>query len=90
MRARSGDFDGVEIANRTEDVGILAVVGPKSRAVLAGLADADFGNAAFPWLSAREIAVAGVALRALRISYAGELAGSCTPGSASLRGFTTR
>ncbi len=73
LRARSGDFDGVEIANRTEDVGILAVVGPKSRAVLAGLADADFGNAAFPWLSAREIAVAGVALRALRISYAGEL-----------------
>ena len=73
LRSRAGRFDGVAIANRTEDIGILAIAGPKSRDVLAGLADADLGNAAFPWLSAREITVAGVALRALRLSYAGEL-----------------
>ncbi len=73
LRSRAGRFDGVAIANRTEDIGILAIAGPKSRDVLAGLADADLGNAAFPWLSAREVTVAGVALRALRLSYAGEL-----------------
>ncbi len=73
LRSRAARFDGVEIVNRTEDIGILAVAGPKSRAVLAGLADADLGNAEFPWLSAREITVAGVALRALRICYLGEL-----------------
>ena len=73
LRSRAGRFDGVAIANRTEDIGILAIAGPKSRDVLAGLADADLGNATFPWLSAREITVAGVALRALRLSYAGEL-----------------
>jgi dimethylglycine dehydrogenase len=41
--------------------------------VLGQVTDADLGNAAFPWLTAREIAVAGVTLRALRVSYAGEL-----------------
>jgi dimethylglycine dehydrogenase len=49
------------------------LTGPKSRDALGQLTDADLGNAAFPWLSAREIAVAGVPLRALRVSYAGEL-----------------
>ena len=73
LRARAARFGGVEIANRTEDIGILAVVGPDARDVLATVTDADLGNAAFPWLSAREISVAGVALRALRLSYAGEL-----------------
>ena len=73
LRARAAGFDGVEIANRTEDIGILAVAGPRARDVLSAVTDADLGNAAFPWLSAREITVAGVALRALRLSYAGEL-----------------
>jgi dimethylglycine dehydrogenase len=62
-----------EIANVTDDFGVLVLTGPKARDVLAQVTDADLGNAAFPWLTAREIAVAGVPLRALRVSYAGEL-----------------
>jgi dimethylglycine dehydrogenase len=41
--------------------------------VLAGLTDAALDNAAFPWLTGREIDVAGIRLRALRINYVGEL-----------------
>ena len=38
-----------------------------------GVTDADVSNAAFPFGACREIAIAGVPLRALRITYVGEL-----------------
>jgi dimethylglycine dehydrogenase len=68
-----GADEQVRIANVTDDFGVLVLTGPKSRDVLAQVTDADLGNNAFPWLTAREIEVAGVPLRALRVSYAGEL-----------------
>jgi dimethylglycine dehydrogenase len=65
--------ENVTIKNVTDDYGILIVTGPKSREVLTQLTDTDLSNAAFPWLSAQEITVAGIKLRALRVSYVGEL-----------------
>ena len=61
------------IEDVTDDYAVLAVAGPRSRELLAGLTGADLGNEAFPWLSAREIEVAGIPTRALRVSYVGEL-----------------
>ncbi len=61
------------VVNVTDDFGVLVLTGPKSRDVLAQVSEADLGNNAFPWLTAQEIEVAGVPLRALRVSYAGEL-----------------
>ncbi|GAB5469592.1 MAG: FAD-dependent oxidoreductase [Rhodospirillales bacterium] len=63
----------VEIANRSEDVGVLALQGPQARAVLRATTQSALENEAFPWLTCQEIEVAGVALRALRVSYSGEL-----------------
>ena len=71
-RHRREDED-VEITDVTDDYAALLVTGPRSRELLGGLTGADLGNAAFPWMSAREIEVAGVPARALRLSYAGEL-----------------
>lgn len=81
--ARIHDFDWlvqhrqpdeqVEIADLTEEIGALLVTGPHARDVLSKLTDADLETASFPWLSAREITVQGVTLRALRVSYVGEL-----------------
>jgi dimethylglycine dehydrogenase len=65
--------EAVQIANVTAERGVLVVSGPRSRELLGRLTDADLGNQAFPWLRAREIAVAGRPLRALRVSYVGEL-----------------
>jgi dimethylglycine dehydrogenase len=62
-----------EIANVTDGFGVLVLTGPRARDVLAQATEADLGNNAFPWLTAQEIEVAGVPLRALRVSYAGEL-----------------
>ena len=68
---RAGERVGV--ANVTMDWGVLVVSGPRSRELLASLTDEELGNASFPWLSAREITVAGARVRALRVSYVGEL-----------------
>lgn len=65
--------ENVTVRNLTMELGVLVMNGPRSRDVLAKLTDADLGNAGFRWLSGQEIAVAGIKLRALRVSYAGEL-----------------
>ena len=52
----------------------LVLAGPRARDVLAACTDADLSNAAFRWLTAQEIEVAGVkGVRALRVNYVGEL-----------------
>ena len=63
----------VQIRNVTDDYGVLVVAGPKSREVLAGLSASDLTNAAFPWLTGKEITLGGIPLRALRVNYVGEL-----------------
>ena len=67
--------DGEEVSVKilSTDWSALAINGPQARAVVAACTDADLSNAAFPWLKAKEIEVAGVKLWAFRMSYAGEL-----------------
>jgi glycine cleavage system T protein len=57
----------------TEAFGTLSLMGPKARAVLARVTSADVSNTAFPFGHVREIEIAGTTIRALRITYAGEL-----------------
>ena len=57
----------------TEDWGTLSLMGPKSRHILSAVTDADVSNAAFPFGHVREIAIAGHRVRALRVTYVGEL-----------------
>ncbi len=66
--------EDVTIRNLSDDWGILTVAGPKTRDVLALLAEASLENSDFGWLKAREITVAGVPVIALRLSFSGELA----------------
>lgn len=73
LRQRAASFAGLEIRNVTQSHGVLGVMGPAARDLLAPLAEAEFDNVAFPWFAAREISIAGVAVRALRVSYVGEL-----------------
>lgn len=63
----------VTITNVTDAFGILVVAGPKSREVMAALTESDMSNAAFRWLSAQEITLGGIPVRALRVTYVGEL-----------------
>ncbi len=65
--------EDVTITDRTRDVTTLIVAGPHSREVLAGLTATDLSTPAFPWLTGREIDVAGIPVKALRVNYVGEL-----------------
>ena len=69
----SNDSESVSIQNVTDTRGVLVLAGPSSRDVLSSLTDTDLSNDAFRWLSGREITVASVKLRALRVNYVGEL-----------------
>ena len=57
----------------TEEWGTLSLMGPKARDVLAKVTDADVSHAAFPFAHVREIDIAGYTVRALRVTYVGEL-----------------
>lgn len=65
--------DEVVITDVTMDYSALIVAGPSSRDLLAKLTMADLGNDAFPWLTGKEIDVARIDVRALRVNYVGEL-----------------
>lgn len=67
-------LDDAALTNRTDEIGILALAGPKARDVLAAATVDDVSNAAFPWLRAKEITISGIKCLALRLSFTGELA----------------
>ena len=63
----------VRIANVTDRRGVLVLAGPHARDVLERVTAAPLDNGAFPWLSGKEIDIAGMPVRALRVNYVGEL-----------------
>ncbi|MCY3880452.1 MAG: FAD-dependent oxidoreductase [Rhodobacteraceae bacterium] len=63
----------VTLTDVTAAEGVLAVMGPNSRDLLAAVSPDDFSNAAFPFGSSRQIQIGMGLARAHRISYVGEL-----------------
>lgn len=66
----------VRLASVTDQWAQMAVAGPKSRAVLQHIVDADLDNLAFPFLAAQDVSLFDGKLKGLlfRISFSGELA----------------
>jgi len=62
---------------RIEDVtsawAVLSVMGPRSRELLQSLVQQDISPVAFAFATMQELAIAGAMVRALRVSYVGEL-----------------
>jgi dimethylglycine dehydrogenase len=67
------DDGSVRIDKVTTQRGVLVLAGPRSREVLAKVADIDLSNNAFPWLTARRLSVRAAGLLALRVNFVGEL-----------------
>jgi sarcosine dehydrogenase len=61
------------ITDVTEAHGTLSLMGPRARDVLAAVTTADVSNAAFPFGHVRILPIAGHDVRALRVTYVGEL-----------------
>ncbi len=67
---RGQDADLVDV---TEDTPTIGVMGPRARDLLAPLTTTALDNDSFGFGWSREMAVAGIPVRAIRISYVGEL-----------------
>ncbi len=63
----------VALTDVSSQYAVLALMGPKSRHLLAELSGADLSNEAFPFLSSQRIELGYASLRATRITYVGEL-----------------
>ena len=63
----------VQLRDVSADLAVLGVMGPASRDLLSGLTDADLTEEGFPFATSGLIDVAGVSLRATRMTYVGEL-----------------
>ncbi len=61
------------LSDVTEDYGTLSLMGPQSRRVLEAVCDGACTNEAFPFAHVRELDIAGSPVRALRVTYVGEL-----------------
>ena len=72
LRRHLGDFRAV-ITDVTAGEGVLAVMGPKSRALLEKVSPADFSNTANPFGTAQDIEIGMGLARVHRVSYVGEL-----------------
>ena len=72
MQRHLGEFNAV-ITDVTAGEGVLAVMGPNSRALLQMVSPADFSNAANPYGTAQDIEIGMALARVHRVSYVGEL-----------------
>ncbi len=63
----------VELRDVTPEWAVLALMGPESRRVLQKLTDHDVSDEALPFGSVGTLTVAGATVRALRLTYVGEL-----------------
>lgn len=63
----------VTFTDITEEFGTLSLMGPKARSVLQAVTGVDVSNEAFPFGHVQIIDIAGQTVRALRVTYVGEL-----------------
>jgi dimethylglycine oxidase len=74
LRAQARDGERLTISERTGENFVLGLWGPRARAILEAVTDADVSNEAFPYMTARHLDVGEVGrVWAQRISYVGEL-----------------
>jgi 4-methylaminobutanoate oxidase (formaldehyde-forming) len=72
LRRHVGD-DFAVITDVTAAEAVFCVMGPQARAVMQAVSPDDFGNAAFPFGTTREVELGLGLVRAHRVSYVGEL-----------------
>jgi len=67
------DGEAVRVSDQSTSTGVLVVVGPHSRDLLSRCTDTDMSNGAFKFLTSRQIEIAGVDVRAMRVGFTGSL-----------------
>ena len=73
LRDHIAPGEDVRLRDVTPSCGVLAIMGPKSRDLLAAVCDVDVSSAAFPFNSLRTFHIGHARVTAQRLSYSGEL-----------------
>jgi glycine cleavage system aminomethyltransferase T/glycine/D-amino acid oxidase-like deaminating enzyme len=73
IRGHAPRDGSVQLRDLTAARACLGIWGPAARDIVGALTDDDLGNAAFPYMTAREISVGHVPVLALRVTYVGEM-----------------
>ena len=73
LREHAPREGSVQVEDVTSAYACIGLWGPKARTILQSLTPADVSNAAFPYMTAHELAVGPVPCLALRVTYVGEL-----------------
>jgi glycine cleavage system aminomethyltransferase T/glycine/D-amino acid oxidase-like deaminating enzyme len=74
LRLHRREADGpLALRDASEERAVIGMWGPAAREVLAAVSADDVSAAAFPFRTARRLAVAGAPIEAQRITYVGEL-----------------
>ncbi|XP_066569219.1 sarcosine dehydrogenase, mitochondrial [Amia ocellicauda] len=62
-----------QLLDCSEDMGMISIQGPQSRSVLQEVLDSDLSNTAFPFSTHKVVKAAGHYVRAMRLSFVGEM-----------------
>jgi glycine cleavage system aminomethyltransferase T len=73
LKRRIAPNSNCVLTNVTSGMGVLSVMGPRSREFLQSLTPADLSDAAFPFATSQVIELGYALVRASRITYVGEL-----------------
>jgi 4-methylaminobutanoate oxidase (formaldehyde-forming) len=74
LELAAGETNGdVVIRDVTDELAVIGIWGPESRAVLEAITEDDVSGEALPFRRAKEVSVAGIPVLAQRITYVGEL-----------------
>ena len=71
--ARENNYEAVKISDISKDLACFGIWGPNARKILQKVSTADLSNEAFGFMHSKLIEIAGISLRATRITYVGEL-----------------
>jgi glycine cleavage system aminomethyltransferase T len=63
----------VEVGDRTENLSVIGVMGPRSRDLLELVSEGDWAEESMPFATSHPVRIGDVALRATRMTYVGEL-----------------
>ncbi len=73
LRRSFGPNEHISVTDVTGGLALLAVMGPRARALMSEISRADFLNEAFAFGTSQEIEIGYAIVRAQRITYVGEL-----------------
>src|SRR5437762_2639775 len=73
IRRHQTEDGSVRVRDVTSSRACFGLWGPRARDIVASLSTDDLSDAAFPYLTAREVTIGEVPVLALRVTYVGEL-----------------